>query len=169
VLSVQVGEDVNFSFGVFLGQLSNFVVETLLEARQHGGTSREDDVVVKVRFQVSVALIDRIEGDLSDAWLVNSCDGRVEEDLGGLEPFVVIDLDDLLRVGQFVRPLLFGKRVSGLHSVVKIEGHRAHLLLHFSDVLKVVFIKWVASFCELLGQLSGDILASHIQLVNSMG
>jgi len=140
VLAVEVREDVDLRLRVLLGAPADLEVEALLEAGEHGGAAREHDVVVEVRFEVAVALLDAVEGDVRDAPARVAPRAGREQDLRRLEALVVVDLDYFFRVRQLVAALLLAQGVLRLERVVVVQGDRAHLLLHFSYIFIMYFM-----------------------------
>jgi hypothetical protein len=96
-------------------------------------------------------------------------DLRIEEDLSGIVPCLVIDLDDALPIRQFVGPLLLGKGVSRSQSMVVIKGYLAHLLLDLSHKLSVGGVNVRVLDHQRLKQSLSDVLAGKVDALNGVG
>ena len=115
------------------GKGGHLLGKTLAEASEHGGTSREDNIGVKVLADINVALHDRLEHGVVNARSFLADERGLEEHLRAAEALVA-DGDDVA-VGELVA-LLEGRRLrSGLHLLVKVEGDVGELLLDVADDL----------------------------------
>jgi hypothetical protein len=81
-----------------------------------------------------------LEGNIGQAVDFRSNKSRVEEDLSGIESLLVINLNDCLTVRELIRSLFLVEGIATLESLVKVKSNSAHLLLHVSDILEMIFI-----------------------------
>jgi hypothetical protein len=129
------------------------LLHAVRDTREHGGSTREDDVAVEVATDVEVALEDRVVGSLVDTSGLETDERRLEEGLGGTETkwrHVRIDDQTLimntktrnlplvangddLSVRKLVA-LLEGRGLNrSLELLLKVEGDVAELLLDVTD------------------------------------
>lgn len=91
ILPVQGSLDANIGFGI-LGQRHDLLLETRLETPHQGGAAHQHYIVVQVDLQVTVTLLNRLEGNLSDTGLIvvrliDAVSGG-EETLSGCDSFL---------------------------------------------------------------------------------
>jgi len=156
---------------------SNLLVETLWEALHQGGTSSQHNIVVQANFEVRVALINRIYGDLSNScsWFVSGCaavrvfeNAGVENDLGRLKTLLVSDLDNLT-ARKLIAPLLnIQDVVSRVVVCVVVHGDVTHLFFHLTHVLEVLASELDTSCLQLADEGGRDVLAGDLQRVHSV-
>ena len=92
-----------------LRNVSDFLVEALRETLHQCGASRQHDVVVQTNFEIGIAVLDRLVGDICNAcWfmVMLTCIGILqdvgrEDDLSRLKALLVSHLDNLT-TGQLV-------------------------------------------------------------------
>ena len=112
-------------------QSSDFLLHTVSNTREHGGTSGEDSVGVQILTDVDVALHDGIVSGFMDTSRFHTQEGWLEQRLGATESLVT-DGDDLT-VGKLVALLQGGGGSGGGHFLLEVEGDIAELLLDVSD------------------------------------
>merc|ERR1711931_215131 len=140
----------------------DFLLHTISNTRVHGGASGHDGVGVQVLPDVNIALHDGVVGGLMDTAGFHSKEGRLEEGLGGTEPFVT-NGDDLT-VGKLIGLLEGGGGSSGGHLLLEVKGNIAELLLDVTDNLALSSGgERVATLGEDLHQVVGELTASQVQ------
>ena len=112
-------------------QVDEFLLETIGDTREHGGSSGENDVSVQVLTDIDIALHDGVVGGFVDTSGFTSEERRLEEGFRGSET-LVSDGDDLT-VRKFVGLLDGGGGGSGVHLSVEVEGDVAELLLDVTN------------------------------------
>jgi hypothetical protein len=147
---------------------SQFLLHTVSNSGEHGGTSREDDVSVKVLSDINVALHDGVVGGFVDTGSLHTEERGLEESLGATETFVS-DGDDLT-VGKFIGLLKGGGRGSGLHLLLEVEGDVSELLLDVTDDFTLGGGgERVTSLGENLHEVVGEITTGKIETEDSVG
>ena len=166
VLALRGGHDLDLDGGG--GEGGDLLGHALGDAGEHGGTSGEDDVGVKVLADVDVALHDRVVGGGVNAVGLLANEGGLEEHLGAAEALVA-DSDDLA-IGQLVR-LLQLRRLGGLlHLGVEVNGHVAKLLLDVAhDLALGGGGEGVAALGQDLHHVVGQVAAGQVQTQNGVG
>merc|ERR1719318_623761 len=103
-----------------------------------------------------------------DAAGFHSKEGRLEESLGAAE--TLIANGDDLTVGKLIRLLKGGGGSSGGHFLLKVKSNIAELLLDVTDNFALSSGgEGVATLCEDLHQVVGELTASKIKTNNGMG
>ena len=107
--------DVDVSIlGRVLCNVSNLLIETFREALHQSSTSSEHNIVVQTNFEVSIALFNRIYGNIGNSRrFMMACgvavrvfeNARVENHFSRLEPFLVSNFNNF-SARKFVTPLL---------------------------------------------------------------
>merc|ERR1712039_700620 len=98
----------------------------------------------------------------------HSEEGRLEEGLGGTEPFITNGND--LTVGKFIRLLEGGRGSSGGHFLLEVKGNIAELLLDVTDNLTLSGSgERVTTLSEDLHEVIGELTASQVQTEDGMG
>merc|ERR1712026_477351 len=98
----------------------------------------------------------------------HSKEGRLEEGLGGTEPFVT-DGDDLT-VGKFIGLLKGGGSSSSGHFLLEVKGNIAELLLDVTDNFALSSGgERVATLSKDLHEVIGELTASQVQTEDGMG
>lgn len=160
VLSLWWGNDLNLHGG--RGKGSDFLLHTVGDAWEHGGSAGEHGVGVKVLTDVDVALHDGVVGALVDAGLFHAEEGRLEEGFWASESLVT-DGDDLA-VRKFVRLLEGRGRGSGLHLGFEVEGDVCELFLDVTDDFSFGGGgEGVATFGEDLHHVVGQVTAGKVK------
>lgn len=142
VLSVQSSLNINIGLCAILSKLANFCVKSIRESSHERGTASKHDVIVEINFQVAVALLNRVEGNLRNTIFVGLVRVTlwVEKDLRGKDALSLVDLNDLAG-GQLVLALLLVEAVfSGVDFLVDFVSDMAHLLLHFANLENVLLL-----------------------------
>ena len=67
------------------GESGELLLHTVGDTREHGGTTRQDDVSVQITTDIEIALVDRIVSRLVDAVSFETEHGRLKEGLGSTE------------------------------------------------------------------------------------
>ena len=67
------------------GESGEFLLHTVGDTGEHGGTTRQDDVSVQITTDIEIALVDRIVSRLVDAVSFETEHGRLKEGLGSTE------------------------------------------------------------------------------------
>ena len=67
------------------GKGGKFLLHTVGDTGEHGGTTRQNDVSVQITTDIEIALVDRIVSRLVDAVGFETEHGRLEEGLGSTE------------------------------------------------------------------------------------
>src|SRR4051812_19805682 len=138
------------------------------DAGEHGGTAREDDVTVEVLPDVNVALHDRVVGGLVDTGRLHAEERGLEESLGGTETLVTDG--DHLTVGKLVRLLEGGRRGSGVHLLLEVEGDVAQLLLDVAhDLTLSGGGERVTTLGEDLHEVVGKVATGEIETEDGVG
>merc|ERR1719233_1488177 len=147
---------------------SDLLLHTVSNTRVHGGSSRHDSVGIQVLADVYIALHDGVVCSLVDATGFHAKEGRLEESLRAAETLVA-NGDDLT-IRKFVRLLKrCGSSCSG-HFLFEVKGNIAELLLDITDNLTLSSGgEGVATLCEDLHQVVGELTSSKIKTNNSMG
>merc|ERR1719362_204606 len=149
-------------------QGSNLLLHSVSNTRVHGGASRHDGVGVQVLPDVNIALHDGVVDSLVDAAGLHAEEGGLEEGLGAPEPLVA-DGDDLA-VGKLIGLLEGGGGSSSGHLLLEVKGDVAELLLDVTDNLALGGGgEGVATLCEDLHQVVGELTASQVKTKNSVG
>jgi hypothetical protein len=78
------------------------------------------------------------------------------------------DLNNSLVIRELIGSLFFIEWIALVDSMLIIESNSAHLLLHVSNVFKVILIDRHIVFSQLSNQLICDVLTSDIKFVNSV-
>mmetsp|Transcript_18968 Transcript_18968/g.33823 ORF Transcript_18968/g.33823 Transcript_18968/m.33823 type:complete len:336 (+) Transcript_18968:245-1252(+) len=114
-------------------QRRDFLVHTVRNAGEHGGATRQHNVVVQVLTDIDIALHDGVKGDLvhADRFLAN--EAGLEEHLGAAE--ALIAHHDDLTVGQLIGLLHLAGRSSGGEVLLVIQRDVAKLLLNVTHNL----------------------------------
>merc|ERR1711970_1112549 len=146
----------------------DFLLHTVSNTRVHGGAFGHDGVGVQVLTDVNIALHDGVVGGLVDSASFHSKEGRLEESLRAAE--TLIANGDDLAVGKLIRLLEGGGGSSSGHLLLEVKGNIAELLLHVTDNLTLSSGgEGVATLCEDLHQIVGELTSSKIKTDNSMG
>merc|ERR1719150_2985161 len=146
----------------------DLLLHTVSNTGVHGGASRHDGVGVQVLPDVNIALHDGVVGGLMDTAGFHSKEGRLEEGLGGTEPFVT-DGDDLT-VGKLIGLLEGGGGSSGGHLLLEVKGNIAELLLDVTDNLTLSGGgERVTTLSEDLHEVVGELTASQVQTEDGVG
>merc|ERR1719158_768898 len=150
------------------GKLVELILQSLVNLLEHGGSSRHDGVGVQVLSDIDVALHDRLEGQAVDSLLLNSNEGRLEQNFWASESFV--SNGDDVSVGKLVILLQVAGGVGVLHFLLVVKGDEAKLLLDVSDDFSLGGGgEGVSSLTQDLLQVLGQISASKIQSENGVG
>ncbi len=105
------------------GQVDELLLETISNTREHGCSSRKNDVPIQVLADVNVALHDGVVGGFVEASRLPTQEGGLEESLRGSET-LVSDGDDLT-VRQLVGLLDGGRGGSSVHLSIKNQERRS--------------------------------------------
>lgn len=115
------------------GHGGDLLLETLSDTGVHGGTTRDDDVTVKLLTDINVALHDTLESGLVDTSRLKTQGIRVEESLRAAETLVTNGDDVTVR--KLVVLLEGGGLGSGLHLLLEVESNVTELLLDLTNNL----------------------------------
>ena len=131
VLTLRRSDDLDLHGG--RSKSSHLLLHTVSDTVEHGGTTRHNDVAVKVLTDIDIALHDGVEGGLMDTRGFHAKEGRLEENLRAAETLVA-DGDDLT-IRKLVALLELRGGGSLLHLSVEVKGDVAELLLDITDDL----------------------------------
>jgi len=160
VLSLWWSDDLDSHGG--RSESSQLLLHSVSDSREHGGSSRKDDVSVKILSDVDVALHDGVEGGLVDSSRLHSEEGRLEESLRASES-LVSDGDDL-SVRKFVGLLECCRGCCGCHLLLKVKSDVAELLLDVSHDLSLCGGgERVSSLGEDLHEVIGEISSCEVE------
>merc|ERR1712156_819978 len=146
----------------------DLLLHTISNTRVHGGATRHDGVGIQVLPDVNIALHDGVVGGLMDTAGFHSEEGRLEEGLGGTEPFVT-DGDDLA-IGKLIGLLKGGGGSSGGHLLLEVKGNIAELLLDVTDNLALSGGgERVTTLSEDLHKVVGELTSSKVKTEDGVG
>ena len=148
-------------------QGSDLLLHTVSNTWEHGGATRQDSVGKEILTDINVTLHDAVVVKLVDTCCFHTNEAWLEHGLGGTES--LITNGDDLTIRKLVA-LLQGRRGSGgLHLLVEVQGNVAELLLDVTDNLPLSCgDEAVASLCEDLDQVVGEIAASEVKTANGV-
>merc|ERR1712166_316815 len=113
------------------GKSLDFLFHTFSNTVEHGGSTRKNDVTVKVLTDIDITLHDRVVSGLMNTFGFLTNHGRLEEDFGATEAFIT-DGDDLT-IRQFIVLLETRGLSSSLHFFIEVNGDVAELFLDITD------------------------------------
>merc|ERR1719206_1172574 len=146
---------------------SDLLLHPVSNTRVHGSASGHDSVGIEILTDVKIALHDGVVGGLVDATGFHSKEGRLEESLRAAE--TLIANGDDLAVRKLIRLLKGGGSSSSGHLLLEVKSNIAELLLDVTDNLTLSSgSEGVATLCEDLHQVVGELTASKIKTNNSM-
>ena len=125
VLPLRGGDDLDLHGAG--GQGGDLLLHAVSDTVEHGGAAGQHGVGVEVLSDVHVALHDAVEGGLVDTGGLHAQVGGLEEGLGTTEALVA-NGDDLA-VRKLVALLQGRGGGKGVHLNLKVQGHKAQLLL----------------------------------------
>merc|ERR1712138_298932 len=111
----------------------DFLLHTVSNTGEHGGTTRGDVVGVQILTDVDVTLHDGVVDGLMDTSRFHTQEGWLEERLWATET-LVSDGDDLT-VGKLVALLEGGGGSGGVHFRLEVQGDVAEFFLDVTDNL----------------------------------
>ena len=166
VLALRGGHDLDLDGGG--GEGGDLLGHALGDAGEHGGTSGEDDVGVKVLADVDVALHDGLEGGVGDAVHLEAGEVGLEEDLRATEALVADDDD--VAVGE-LEGLLEGGGLGGLlHLLLEVDGDEAQGLLDVAhDLALGGGGEGVTTLGEDLHEVVGEVAAGKVETDDGVG
>lgn len=147
---------------------ADVLLETRGETGVHGGTSRENNVLVELRTDIHVSAVDSVEDGLRDTNSIDIDETGGEEGLGS-HVALTADLDDAT-VGEGVR--LDQNGGIGRETVLQINviTDVAELLLHLTDSLEVSgTVEGISAVEEELDKVLGDIASSNVDTLGQVG
>merc|ERR1719261_908088 len=160
VLSLWWSNDLDLHGG--RGKGSDFLLHTVGDAWEHGGSAGEHGVGVEVLTDIDVALHDGVVGALVDAGLLHAEEGRLEEGFWASEPLVADG--DHLAVRKLVRLLERGRGSGSLHLGFKVERNVRELFLDVADDFSLGSGgERVATFGEDLHHVVGQVTAGQVK------
>ena len=166
VLSFWGSDDLDLHGG--WSKSSEFLLHAVSNSGEHGGSSREDDVSVKVLSDINVALHDGVVGGFVDTGSFHTEERGLEEGFWASETFVS-DGDDLT-VGKFVALLEGGGRGSGLHFLFEVKGDVGELFLDVTDDFTFGGGgERVTTFGEDLHEVISQVTSGKIETEDSVG
>jgi len=166
VFSFRGSDDLDLHGG--RGEGSQFLLESIGDAREHGSTTRADDITIEVFSDVDVAFHDRVVSGFVDTSGFHTQERGLEEGFRATETFVS-DGDDLA-VREFVALLEGGRRGSGLHFLFEVEGNISELFLDITDDFSLSSGgERVATFGEDLHQVISEVTSCEIEAEDSVG
>jgi len=112
------------------GKSGDFLLESLSNTVEHGGTTGHNDVTVKLLSDIDIALHDGLEGELVVAGVFLTELVGLEEGLGASE--LLVAEGDGLTIGKLVVDLLDGGVAGSLQLGVEVLSNVAVLLLDVS-------------------------------------
>ena len=144
------------------------LLETLADAREHRGTTGEDNVAVEILTDIDIALHDGVVGGLSNTDGLEADERRLEENLRAAETLVA-DGDDLT-VRKLVGLLNSGRRGGDAHLLVEVESDVRKLLLDVTnDFTLGSGGERVTALGEDLHEVVGEITSGKIDTEDSVG
>jgi hypothetical protein len=166
VLSLRRSDNLDLHGG--RSKSSELLGHALSNSREHSGTTRHDDVGVKILTDINVALHDGLEGAVMDTRGFLSDEGRLEKHFSTTESLAADDNDVSIRklVG-----LLEGRGLSGsLGLLVEVKCNIGELLLDVTDNFTLSGGgEGVAALGEDLHEVISQISAGKIQTDNGVG
>merc|ERR1712137_939889 len=109
----------------------NFLVHTLSDSFEHGGSSGKNDVGVQVLSDINITLHDGVVGSLVDTNSLKTNHRRLEQSLRTTES-LVSDSDNLT-IGKFVVNLDLRRGSSLGHLSIEVKSDVGKLLLDVTD------------------------------------
>jgi hypothetical protein len=147
---------------------SQLFLHSVSNSREHGGSSRENDVSVEILSDINIALHDGVVGGLVDTSRFHTQERGLEEGFGASESLV--SNGDDLSVRELIGLLEGRGRGSGLHLSFEVESNVGELLLDVSnDFTFSSGGEGVTSFGEDLHEVISQISSSKIESKNGVG
>merc|ERR1712083_1032655 len=146
----------------------DLLLHTVSNTRVHSGTSGHDGVGIQVLADVYITLHNGVVCSLMDTTGFHAKEGRLEESLRAAE--TLIANGDDLAVRKFIGFLKRGGSSCSGHLLLEVKGNIAELLLDVTDNLTLSSGgEGVATLCEDLHQVVGELTSSKVKTNNSMG
>ena len=150
------------------GQSSDFLLHTVGNAWVHGGTTRQHCIGVQVLTDINITLHDAVVGGLVDTTRLHTQERWLEQGFWAPEPLV--SDGDHLAIRKLIALLKRRGGSGGGHFLLKVEGDIAEFFLNVTDDLTLSSGgEGVATLCEDLHQVVGEIPAGQIQTENGVG
>merc|ERR1711872_713634 len=149
-------------------QGDDFLGHPISHTREHGGTSGQHVVGVKVLADVNIALHDGVVGGLGNATGLHSEEGGLEQSLSGSKALVA--KGDDLTVGKLVCLLNTTGCGSIFHLLIEVQSDVAELLLDVTDNFTLGGGgEGVTTLSEDLHEVVSDVTAGQVQTGNGVG
>lgn len=166
VLSLRRSDDLDLHGG--RGKGGELLGHALGNAREHGGTTRHDDVGIKIASDVDVALHDGLEGAVVDTGSLLADEGRLEEDLRASEALAADNNNVTVR--KLVGLLKSRGLSSGLGLLVEVKSDVGELLLDVTNNFTLSSGgEGVTALGQDLHEVISKITASQVQTNDGVG
>lgn len=147
---------------------SNLLLHTLGNTGVHGGTTRHDNVTVKILTDINITLHDRVVSGLINTSSLKTQDRGVEESLRSSESLVT-NGDDLT-IRKLVALFQSGGLGSSLELLLKVKSNVTELLLNLTDNFTLGRGgERVTSLSKNLHEVVGQVTASQVNTHNGVG
>mmetsp|Transcript_707 Transcript_707/g.1130 ORF Transcript_707/g.1130 Transcript_707/m.1130 type:complete len:390 (+) Transcript_707:183-1352(+) len=149
-------------------QGSNLLGHTLTDSGEHGGTSRKDNVGIKILTDIHITLHDSLEGRVGNTIHLQSGKVGLEQHLGTTE--ALISNHNNVSIGQF-EGLFKGRRFGSLlHLFFKVDGDEAEGFLDVTDDFTFGSGgEGVSTLCQDLHEVIGEITSGKVETDNGVG
>mmetsp|Transcript_24453 Transcript_24453/g.57797 ORF Transcript_24453/g.57797 Transcript_24453/m.57797 type:complete len:407 (+) Transcript_24453:178-1398(+) len=149
-------------------QRSHFLRHTLTDSREHGGTSRKNNVGIQVLSDINITLHDGLESAVSNTIHFKTSQVGLEQNLRTSESLVSNNNDVTIR--QFKR-LLQSRRLSSLlHLLLKVNSNETQGLLDVTNNFTLSSgCQRVTTLGQDLHQVISQVTTSKIHTHDSMG
>jgi len=149
-------------------ELLDLLLQTRGKTREHGGTTRKNDVLVELGAQIDISLLDAVEELISHTKSINIDEVRLEENLGGEITLLAHADDTAVGDGEGVDE---GGGLSGeLLLDPEIITDVAELLLDLTDSLEIgSAVEGIATEEEELDEVAGNIGTGDIKTAHKVG
>jgi len=149
-------------------ELLDLLLETRGQTREHGGTTREHDVLIELRAKIDISLLDAVKELISHTHSINIDEVRLEEDLRGEVTLLTHADDTAIRDGVGVDE---GGGLSGeLLLDPEIITDIAELLLDLTNSLKIgSAVEGITTEKKKLDEVTSNIGTGDIKTTHKVG
>ena len=150
------------------GQICDFLLHTVSNTREHGGTTRQHSVGIQIFTDVDITLHDGVVGGLVDTSGFHTNEGWLEHCFR--TPETLVSNSDDLAVRKLVAFLQGGGCGGCVHLLLEIKGDVAEFLLDVTDNLSLGSGgEGVAPLCDDLHEIFCEVTASQVQPHDGVG
>mmetsp|Transcript_14800 Transcript_14800/g.31953 ORF Transcript_14800/g.31953 Transcript_14800/m.31953 type:complete len:346 (+) Transcript_14800:243-1280(+) len=149
-------------------QSRNLLRHTLTDSREHGGSSRKDNVGIKILTNIHITLHNGLERRVSNTIHLQSSKVGLEKNLRTTEALIPNNNNVTIRE---LEGLLKSRRLrSLLHLLLKVHGHKAEGLFDITDNLTFGRGgKGVSTLSEDFHEVVREVTSSQVETDNGMG